>query len=247
MNTAGVVILVLFLLLIAAGVGWIVFTRLRAQRLGLPPPSLLSYIPFFSRSSSSSPYGPPQPAPGGIVGWVNDRIRMFKNRNNRSATGAYEGAPPTGTRGRRGFGPLDPDEAWDTSVGHEADLGYGPGGYYEEQELGLHPSHATNTGYGGEDSSYQMNLATPAAPAGSSSFAGEDERGRTRSRSPAYNTAPPAGRNPFDDDAEPSNISMRGVSPRPMADAHTTERTERPVTKDGDSPTERRSIFREEV
>lgn len=70
-----------------------------------------------------------------------------------------------------------------------------------------------------------MNLAaTPQmAPRGF----GED-RGRTLSRD---------GRNPFDDDAaEPSNISLRGVSPRPMDG----ERRE-------DNASERRSIFRENV
>jgi len=35
MNTAGVIVLVIFLLLVAAGVGWVVFTRLRAKRLGV--------------------------------------------------------------------------------------------------------------------------------------------------------------------------------------------------------------------
>lgn len=177
--------------------------------------------------SDPSPYGPPAPAPGGVSGWFSDQIRKFKNRNNRSAAGAYEGAGSAPAR--RGFGPLDPDEAWDSRVGNEADH-YGPGGYYEEQELGLHqpgrPSHQDeNTAYRGasEPESYSMNLA--ATPRG---FDGDRDRGRTLSRD---------GRNPFDDDAaEPSNISLRGVSPRPMEG----ERRE-------DNASERRSIFRENV
>ncbi|KAK3353610.1 hypothetical protein B0T25DRAFT_217802 [Lasiosphaeria hispida] len=253
MNTAGVVFLVLFLLLVAAGVGWVFFTRIRAQRLGLPPPALTSYIPFLKSSSSASPYGPPQPAPGGIVGWINDRIRMFKNRNNRTAAGAYEGAGSTGagaTAGgrasHRGFGPLDPDEAWDSRVGHEADGYGGPGGYYEEQELGLAtPHHGGDTSYGGGGGSYQMNLAaTPAAAPTGYGADEDDRRGRPRSRSPGL-VAPRGQQNPFDDHAEPSNLSLRGVSPRPIDTV--AAKGQQGAGKDDDSPTERRSIFRENV
>lgn len=246
-STAGTIIIVILVLAVAAAVGWVLYARWRAQRLGLPPPSWSSFIPF---RKSEQPYGV-QPAPGGVVGWFNDQIRKFRNRNNRTAAGAYEGAPLGGAArpGRRGFGPLDPDEAWDTRVGTEADA-YGPGGYYEEQELGLAPRHgAEDTAYGG-GSSYPMNLAaTPsAAPAG---FGEEEGRGRTLSRSPGpggqgLGVPGKSGANPFDDDAEPSNMSLRGVSPRPID----TERAASSHGKDpgsGESPTERRSVFRENV
>ena len=70
-------------------------------------------------------------------------MRAFRGSGgNRSATGAYE------RPSRRGFGALDPDEAWDSRVG---------GDYYEEQELASHDP------YGG--SGYAMNLAaTPGMP-----------------------------------------------------------------------------------
>jgi len=199
-----------------------------------------------------------------VAGWFSDRIRSFKNRNNRTATGAYEGAPSGGNNprgGRRGFGPLDPDEAWDSRVGHEAD---GYGGYYEEQELGLHPSQHSSqqhqgAGYGGDGSSYQMNLASTPAGGATPHNIDDEERGRSRSRHTG-GVAPPGGlateRNPFDDNAEPSNMSMRGVSPRPIdPPAGAAGGASRPVGgggqgqqhKDDDSPTERRSIFREEV
>lgn len=178
-------------------------------------------------------------------------MRKFKERSNRTAAGAYEGAPRGGapTGGRRGFGPLDPDEAWDTRVGNEAD-NYGPGGYYEEQELGLHsqgPYTTTSsrlhtdddTSYGGglsgahggvHSDSYAMNLA--ATPRMS-----PEDTNRGRSREVAG-----GARNPFDDDAaEPSNISLRGVSPRPMdGDAHAHKVA-------ADNASERRSIFTEQV
>ncbi|CAK7197425.1 hypothetical protein SEUCBS139899_000072 [Sporothrix eucalyptigena] len=258
MKTGGIVVLVIVLLLLAAGVGWIVFARLRAQRLGLPPPSWSSFIPF--RDSSRSSYGV-QPAPSGIGSWFQDHFRRLKGgRNNRTAAGAYEGAGPA-SRGaaRHGFGPLDPDDAWDSRVGAEADAYY----YNEEQELGLHPNqHAnssrleigggasiSNTAYlgggGMGGSSYDMNVPTVTTTTGG----GRDEfeeRGRTRGRSPGTNaSATQGGPNPFDDDVEPSNISLRGVSPRPMVDTDASGHD----GHDGqpESPTERRSMFRENV
>lgn len=262
MHTGGTIVLVIFLLLIAAGVGWLIYTRVRASQLGvsicavhtarkkanhaspqLPPPPLRSYIPFLK--SPPSPYGPPQPAPGGVLGWINDRIRIFKaGRNSRTAAGSYEGAAGASARsGRRGFGPLDPDDAWDSRVGAEADT-YGPGGYYEEQELGLH----NDTGYAGAsgESSYPMNLAaTPGVPP--VGYKGEhEERGRPRSRSPGHLAAAGVKGNPFDDDAEPSNISLRGVSPRPI-DTNAANAGDKGAQKDKDSPTERRSVFREDM
>ncbi|KAK7927684.1 acid phosphatase-like protein [Apiospora marii] len=230
MNGLGIFFLVLFLLLIVAAVGWIVFTQLRARRLGLPAPTISSYNPF--APSEPSAYGTPTPAPGGIRGWFNDKLRG--RGNNRSAGGAYEQPGRAG----RGFGPLDPDEAWDSRVGPEADH-YGPGGYYEEQELGLR-----NDPYSG--SGYNMNLAS--AP---DAAAPDHGRGRSQNRD-SLGVPGAAGRsaaNPFDDDAaEPSNISMRGVSPRPI-DTGMPARPLSGVSSIGknDSPTERRSVFRENV
>ncbi|KAK4134756.1 hypothetical protein BT67DRAFT_336785, partial [Trichocladium antarcticum] len=224
MKTAGVVVLVIVLLLIATGIGWVVFTRIRAQRLGLPPPSLSSYLPFL-RPSPSSSYGGPAPAPGGIVGWFNDRRSLFRNRNKRTAAGAYEGPAASsspynagyastadGNRDR-GRGPVDPDDAaWDSRVG-----GYNP--YDEERELG--PAPPLPQGYRPDGEGYQMNLAVPPPPqplprAGAAGEADEESRGRTRSRSPGAQQQTAASANPFADEAEPSNLSLRGVSPRPM-------------------------------
>ncbi|CAK7235212.1 hypothetical protein SBRCBS47491_009215 [Sporothrix bragantina] len=256
MQTGGIVVLVIVLLLLAVGIGWVVFSRLRAQRLGLPPPSWSSFIPF--RDSTRSSYGV-QPAPSGIGGWFQDKFRGLRGgRNNRTAAGAYEGAG-TSSRGaaRHGFGPLDPDDAWDSRVGAEADAYY----YNEEQELGLHTNqHAnssrldigggasvSNTAYlgggGMGGSSYDMNV--PSATAAGSGGDDFEERGRTRGRAGGAggNSAP----NPFDDDAaDPSNISLRGVSPRPMADA-TAGSGGHGHDGQPESPTERRSMFRENV
>ncbi|OAA44415.1 hypothetical protein NOR_04143 [Metarhizium rileyi] len=225
-STSGGIVIAIVVLLFVAVVGWAVFTKMCARRLGLTPPTLSTYLPW---KRSETQYGPPQPAPGGVVGWFNDQVRKVKNRNSRSAAGAYERPFQGGNTGPRGFGPLDPDEAWDARVGHEAD-GYG---YYEEQELGRHG----NTEYSG-GGSYNMNLAV--APGAKYD---EEERGRRTERSGASQN-----KNPFDDDA---GSSLRGVSPRPIG--IDTAAAQRHKTKPGEadsadsSPTERRSVFRENV
>ncbi|KAL2065198.1 hypothetical protein VTL71DRAFT_2867 [Oculimacula yallundae] len=229
---------------IASAAGWVVYTHLRARRLGLPQPTLASYNPF--HSSSSGAYGSSGPKTG-VVGWVNDKVKAFKNRNNRSAGGAYEEPLSSNVRGRasnRGFGPLDPDDAWDARVGTEADA-YGPGGYYEEQELGLHGHNERGAG----------------APAGGMAPPGYGEnRGRSLSREPEpyiggsqagldrrydeeMGRKPAQSQNPFDDAAEvPSGSGLRGVSPRPID----TSKGHKPQDS-LDSPTERRSMFRENM
>jgi hypothetical protein len=199
--------------------------------LQLPAPGLSSYNPF--KRAEPSQYGPPTPAPGGIRGWFNDKLR---SRNSRSAAGAYEQPLNSGYDGRRGFGPLDPDEAWDSRVGHEAD-NYGPGGYYEEQGTGRE--------------AYPMNLAATPGVAPSGFNDADEPRGRSRDREPEMGlgvsgqSSHGGGSNPFDDDAEPSNISMRRVSPRPI-DTNKAQ-TSKSLGPASDSPTERRSIFREDV
>lgn len=262
MHGWGLFFFLLFLLVIFGAAGWIIYTQVRARRAGLPPPSFKSYIPFTgqsSRSTGTSNY--PTPRQGGVVGWIKDHMAALKNR--RTAQGAYEeplesgivaGAPIGGRGGgRRG---LDPDEAWDARVGPEADLAYGPGGYYEEQELGLGPERSHEpyggTGYGGP-------------PTGSLPAYGDGgDRGRSRSREPdAFVAGAQRGldqrfdkevgresrQNPFGDTAERSNL--RDVSPRPVVDTATTA----DAGKGGhgakgshdESPTERRSMFRESL
>lgn len=184
----------------------------------LPPPTLSSYNPF-SRSDQQSSYGTPTPASGGIGGWFSDKFRSLRGPSNkRSQAGGYE-------QSRRGFGPLDPDEAWDTRVGNEADH-YGPGGYYEEQELGLHGSGAGRS----------------ASPYGHSAYVSAGHQDRGRSGHPGG-----LGANPFDDDsAEPSNL--RGVSPRPIDTSVGSAPLKKPHGPTSGSPnSERRSIFREDV
>ncbi|KAI9676658.1 MAG: hypothetical protein M1829_002975 [Trizodia sp. TS-e1964] len=234
----GIIALIVILVggaLCAVG-GWIAFTQIRARSLGLPPPSLSSYIPFKGgRSSASRNY--PASTSGGIAGW----FRSLTNRRNRTAGGAYE---ERGRAGRGGIGAADPDEAWDARVGHEADS-YGPGGYYEEQELGLH--EPSSTAYGGAAARASAGATASYLHEPSSHADSDPPRGRSQSRDPpnpfigGEEMQPGQGAklNPFDDGAERSNMPLRDLSPRPLG----AEAGHRPSSIDS----ERRSIFHEEV
>ena len=255
MHGWGLFFFLLFLLVIFGAAGWVAFTQYRARRAGLPPPSIKSYIPFLGRSGASTG-NYPAPRSTGPLDWLKDQIAAL--RNKRSARGAYEEPTESGATGytgsRRGRG-LDPDDAWDARVVNEADA-YGPGGYYEEQELGLHAPAAEpygGAGYGGS--------TLPAY--------GEGERGRSKSRDPPAAVAggqkgldtryeeevtggAPRADNPFGDQHEAA--SLRDVSPRPVVDTTTgggggggrPGHTKGQGSHD-DSPTERRSMFRESL
>ncbi|KAJ4416943.1 hypothetical protein N0V85_002060 [Neurospora sp. IMI 360204] len=249
MGPASVIVLCVFLAVVAAAIFYILITRIQATKLGLPPPPITSYIPFWPEPSNSLPYANnTSSSSGGIKGWFG----KFKKNNNRTAAGAYEPSGANANAARsRGFGPLDPDEAWDARVGHEAD-GYGPT-YYEETEMQppRHNNLGDDTSYGG--SSYQMNPATNSGNAGTSNpFADPDEeRGRKRSRSPGpaanKGLSAPASQNPFDDAAaDQSNVSLRGVSPRPIEGTGASKPSGH-NNGEHESHAERRSIFREDV
>lgn len=186
-------------------------------------------------------------------------MRQFKqSRNTRTAAGAYESSYNAGygqtansnnnnAQARR----FDEDAAWDSRV-HD----YNP--YEEERDLGLQPPAPGGAAgqWGGaqrrvdDGEGYQMNLPRTPGDGGV-----EQERGRTRSRSPAINPFddPEAGRrNPFGDDAEPavgggSGNGLRGVSPRPTDTGVGGGAKGQGQKEDGDSAAERRSIFRENM
>ena len=201
------------------------YAHYRARKLGLPPPN---FNPFNKKRSENVNYRAPTPAPIGVQGWITSQ--WHKVTNGRTAGGAYESTGYGGGRdslaGRRGFGPLDPDEAWDARVDNEGR------DYYEEQELGLQdPSHGPYGGGGYGDVGMGGGY--------------DDGRGRSRSRD---------GRlNPFGESAEQS--SLRSLSPRPeegskqpRAPSHKRGQTSLNTTGSADdSPTERRSMFREDV
>lgn len=116
------------------------------------------------------------------------------------------------------------------------------------------------TGGRPEGEGYQMNLPVGDATTGASAKTQqqqddeEERRGRPRSRSPAPGDVgknPFADKNPFEDEAEPSNLSMRGVSPNPAAVATTTAGESSGnmsfAARKARGEEDRKSIFREDV
>lgn len=280
---AKIALIILIILLIPAlafGI-YVFYTRYRAKQANLPPPAL----PFFGRSNPFSDRNAPSGGSGGggggggggrggILNTIRSKIPFLTKSNPRTGAGAYEQplAPGGGSRAARG---LDPDEAWDTRVGTEAD-GYGQGGgYYEEQELGLHPASNHTYSGGGYGDPPSTTVVLPEYGGSPTSPPEEPRRGRSRSREPTeyiggsqqqqrgglnarydeeMGLQPGSkGDNPFTDDtAERSDL--RGVGLRPMVDTEGGGASRSGLgghaktgSGSGDSPTERRSLFRENI
>jgi hypothetical protein len=212
-------LIIVIVLLILAAAAFFLYLRLTKNKRQ----SAREAGGFPSSSSSSNP----------VVSWFQNTLQSLKNKRSRTDAG-YEGAGYAGVTGRaaRGGGPLDPDEAWDSHVGNEAEI-YGPGGYYEETELGLHPQSTAYTGaaYGGPAGRLSTDGAGFAPAPGLS--AGAAERGRSRS--------PAVGENPFGDGADAS--SFRSVSPRPFEHSQGIKK----ASSRTNSPAGRRSMFREDM
>ena len=150
------------------------------------------------------------------------------------------------------------DDAWDTRMGvggSEDPYGPGPGGYYEEQELGLAPTpglHAPEPYRQGDyvGAGYSRSAA-PGAGAGAYITPPADEgRGRSKSREPPVVAAGGTRNldpNPFGDHHEAA--SLRSVSPRPEIDtsvAGGASHTKGQGSLDSQtSPVSRTSAFRE--
>ncbi|KAF2233878.1 hypothetical protein EV356DRAFT_567689 [Viridothelium virens] len=259
MNGWGVFFIIVVVLLVLTAIGWIIFTHLRARRLGLPPPPL---NPFASRPSTTSTRPYASPAPSGPLAWLQSTYASLRNR--RTTTGAYEGTslsattPRSAPAGRHhGFGPLDPDEAWDARVGNEVDV-YGPGGGYgeEDEELGLHSGGGGGAGGGGGGAYAGRGYAAPVTPGfgvGGEADARRGGGGGSRELDERYDEEMGRGRerggvDPFGDHAERSDLSLRGVSPRPIdTGVGGGHRSTRSLASQDDSPVERRSMFRENV
>ncbi|KIX02839.1 uncharacterized protein Z518_08782 [Rhinocladiella mackenziei CBS 650.93] len=241
MHGWGLFFFLLFLLLIFAIVGWVVYTQVTARKRGLPPPSLKSwktYVPFL-RSQGSSNY--PAPRHASPLEWIRDQFSKLGNK--RMARGAYEEAGGesgyVGGRGggRRGRGVED--DAWDTRVGNEDAYGSGPGySGYEEQELGLAPTPGLHAEpYSGGSGGDYLGAGR--------GYSDADGRGRPSSSRGL------GSENPFGDQNEAP--SLRSVSPRPEADirVHTKGNDSLDTQGSGDgnsSPiSTRKSVFREEM
>lgn len=224
-------IVVVVFLIILAFVAYYAYRVWQARRQGLPPPPLNP----FARGSTVSTRN--YPARGGIVGWATSQWRSL--RNTRTAGGAYESSGP----GRRRTAQLDPDEAWDSRVGDEA---------YEEQELGLrHGRGDSDVGpYSGDGYAGAPGYARTGRGYGPSGGLQDiSGRGRSRSRSELderYEAE--TGRSTRDPFGDHAATDIRGVSPRPLDTGYgRTQGHAMQPSVDDISPTERRSIFKEDV
>ncbi|KAL8955848.1 MAG: hypothetical protein Q9193_006443 [Seirophora villosa] len=228
MSGLGYFFLFLIILIPLAAAAYIFYARIQAQRAGRPPPSFSSFIPFRNRNRGSQDYS----SSGGILGAVRSKIQSLTGSGSQRS-GAYE--QPLGSRRNRG---LDPDGAWDARVGDEADA-YGSGGYYEEQELGLRSGgHGTELpGYGDEEMGRGRSISRDGPPG--QAFIGGDQKGLDRRYEEVTH-----GENPFGDHAERSQL--KGSSARPTG-REKGQQQHGSGGLEGDSPTERRSMFHENM
>lgn len=239
MGGAGIFFLLLFIILLIYGawVGWKIYN---ARKHGEKLVGWQSYVPFMKPPSSSTNY--PAPRSAGPLEWVKGKIAGLSNK--RSQQGGYEESRLEGGQGqyqginsaRRGRG-LE-DDTWDSRVGRDDDpYGPGPGGYHEEQELGLSTpgyGHVRNESgpYGAGD---YMSQST-----GYGGGSGAGDRSRSTDRGLAAD--------PFSDAHQAP--SLRSVSPRPEPiDTYKGHSRNNTLGEDGNtSPlSTRKSAFREDV
>lgn len=188
-------------------------------------------------SSSGSTTNYPTPRSPGIFEWVKERIDGLRNKrttvggyeDSRGAEGQYQNLNPNAAGSSRPRGRGLEDDAWDSRVGGRDEDPYGgPGGYYEEQELGLAPTPgvggSTQQPYGGVDY------------IGQNTSYGGSSRGRDTL-------------DPFADSNQAA--SLRSVSPRPdLGGLDTSGKHRRMESDDGGNTSPistRKSIFREDV
>ena len=215
------------------------FTQYRARRLGLPAPSLNPFARNRNQGRNAG-YTAPAPAPSGIKGWINDKLSSLRS-GNRSAGGAYESTSNLHRNDRRGFGPLDPDEAWDARVGNE---------YYEEQELGLQDPREGpygGSGYGqvvGAEVTGEAGAGRAPARQRELDQRYDEEMGLGIQDHGNRSGGQAGASDPFADHNAMQGNSMRGVSPRPIiSNNHKSQMSLASI----DSPSERRSMFRENM
>jgi len=182
--------------------------------------AFLAFVLFRRRAAHSRTFGsaPAGPSLDGAKKGLSALWYKVKNPRARSSSAGFEGisAGPraANARGRA----LDPDEAWDTRMGREAD------GYYDETEL--------QSGYKGAGGYTAPTEYTTAKMPLENPFGDEHAA-----------TAPKPGENPFGDE-HGVVPSLRSISPRPEIDTRLPGEAGRPGGPP--SPT-RKALFKENV
>ena len=220
MSPAGVAMLVLFILLLIGVAAYVLYSQLRARRLGLPAPSWRSYVPFLnnSRSRSSRPSTGP-------LGWIKSKTTGGGGGGGFSLTAStgYTGASVRSDRTRAQFGQLkqDDDEAWDARGYREFDIG---------DDTTAQRGRGAPTPNGYEEVTVYGNAGLE--PVSENGHIEEPQRGRSRSREPPYPAPGPA----------PAPKRFSKPQPRSSMDSFTGVSVKGGrASLDG----ERRSVFRE--
>lgn len=173
MSPVSIVMLVLFLLLLVA-ISYIVFSQLRARRLGLPAPTWRSYIPFLNNSRGSRSTRPST----GPLGWIKSKTTPSAGGFSIGGPTGYTGAAVRSQRTRAQFDQVrqDDEEAWDARGYREYEMD-------DDTEMQRGRIAPVTGGYDGT-SVYGNSGLGPNDE--------EPQRGRSRSREPPYPSAAPA-------------------------------------------------------
>jgi len=219
MSPIGIAMLVLFLLLLVAIVGYIVYSQLRARRLGLPAPTWRSYIPFLNNSRGSRSTRPST----GPLGWIKSKTTPSAGSFSIGGPTGYTGAAVRSQRTRAQFDQVrqDDEEAWDARGYREYDMD-------DDTEMQRGRVAPVTGGYDGT-SAYGNSGLGPNDE--------EPQRGRSRSREPPYPSAAPAAAA-----APPRQQRFSKPQPRSSMDSFTGVSVK---GGRGSIDSERRSVFRE--
>lgn len=240
------IILIALLLFAILFVMYMIWLNVTARRQGLPfvfnPFTNVSLGRRFSTTTQRS---------GGLVGWVNNKIREWRYKRNRSAAGAYEGQSlggfNSGRSGQRGRG-LDPDDAWDARVGAEADAGY-----YEEdidldRDTSYKPSGDLEAGRGRQMSREHEG------PMSGGNQAGLDQRYRQEMGIPTPQNGTGSSQNPFEGSSKDQNpfddANAASASPLPPPPGEGSKMGHKKGQESlglGLSKEDRRSSFKEDM
>lgn len=219
MSPVGIAMLVLFILLLTGIALYVLYSQIRARRLGLPAPNWRSYVPFVNNSKSRSS----RPSTGPL-GWIKSKTTGGGGGGGFSLTGptGYTGASVRSDRTRAQFGQLkqDDDEAWDARGYREYDI---------DDDTAMQRGRGAPITNGYDEVTVYGN--TGLEPVNENGHIEESQRGRSRSREPPYPTPSPVPPKRFSKPQPRSSMdSFTGVSVKGGR-----------ASLDG----ERRSVFRE--
>lgn len=240
------IILIALLLFAVLFIIYMIWLNVTARKQGLP----FVLNPFTSVTGARR-YSNTTQRTGGLFGWINDKIREYRYKRNRSAAGAYEGQSlggfNSGRQGARVRG-LDPDDAWDARVGAEADAGY----YEEDIDLDRDTSYKAGGDLEGGRGRHMSREHE--GPMSGGNQAGLDQRYRQEMGIPTpQKDGAESSRNPFEDSKTQSSNPFddaNAASPLPPPPGEGSKKEHKKGQESlglGLSKEDRRSSFKEDV